>query len=80
MNIRILPALHKIGVLLELVRVQALHYSGVSKKDAVLVDNDATKICEMAAEIAAAARLAQGDRSASRLVKDVRRALGYTRP
>jgi hypothetical protein len=80
MNVRILPALHKIGTLLERVRVQALHYSGVSKKDAVIADNDASKICEMGAEIATAARLAQGDASAKHLVKNVRKALGYTYP
>jgi hypothetical protein len=57
-----------------------LHHSGVSAKDALAIDNRCSDIAEQAARIAAEARAAQGNRSGETLVRDVRRALGYTYP
>ncbi len=55
-------------------------YSGIDEKQAREIDNDATEIAEMAAEIASHARQAMGNRSSGGLRKNVRKALGFTRP
>ena len=55
-------------------------HSGVSAKDAVAIDNRCADIAEAAAHIGAEARLRQGNTSGETLVRDVRRALGYTSP
>ena len=55
-------------------------YHGVSRDEAVMTDNDATNIAEQAARICQAARLATGDRSATKVVRAVRKALGFTYP
>lgn len=79
-NIRIKPALERIGADLSRVRKHIIMYSGVSAKDAMLIDNMATAIAEEAAIIAAEARRAQGMTNANTLVTKVRKALGFTYP
>ena len=63
----------------ELVKHVA-QYSDIDAKDARFVDNIATSIAEQASRLAAAARAAQGDRSAVDLPKKIRKALGFTHP
>ena len=79
-NIRIKPALERIGSDLSRVRKHIAMYSGVSAKDAMIIDGMATAIAEEAALIAAEARRAQGSSDANTLVKKVRKALGFTYP
>jgi len=55
-------------------------YSGIDAKEADIMDNIATGIAEMAAGIAAEARTKAGNRSGKTLVRNVRKALGYTVP
>lgn len=57
----------------------ALH-SGISERDALAIDNRCSDIAELAAKIGAEARARQGNRSGKTLVRDVRKALGYTYP
>jgi len=79
-NIRVRPALEKISKDLSKLMNHIAEYSGIPSKDALFIDNEATAIAQQAAQLAAAAREVQGDRSADRVVHDVRRALGFTRP
>ena len=53
-------------------------HTGLDEGTAREVDNLATALAEEAALIAADARVQMGDRSASTLVRSVRRALGFT--
>ena len=55
-------------------------YSGVDKKDANAVDNLAADIAVTATQIAEIARASAGNTSSTTVVKNVRRALGYTTP
>lgn len=57
-----------------------VQYSGIAEGDAVFVDNLASEIAETAARIGAEARRELGDRTTGRLVKNVRKSLGYTKP
>ena len=66
----------ELGMLLQHV----IQHSGVSEKDAMAVDKRCDDIAEMAARIGAVARERQGNRSSKTLVRNVRRALGYTTP
>ena len=52
----------------------------LTESRAMSIDTEATWLVEDVAAIAAEARTAMRDRSAGRLVKDVRKALGFTRP
>lgn len=85
-NIRVKAALERIGAELSRVRSQ-VSYSGISKKDARLIDNMATDIAVEAAMIAAEARAVNleglnmpASRAPDRLVMRVRQALGFTYP
>lgn len=79
-NIRIKEALERISTDLDRVAHHAAVYSGVSKEHAMAVDTLATSIAQTAASISAIARATQGDRSADKLVKNVRKSLGFTKP
>lgn len=79
-NVNVPAALARASADLEKTLKQISMYTGVSAAQAVLIDNEATSIAVMAARIAAEARAARGDRSASRLVRAVRKALGFTNP
>lgn len=79
-NINVKKALDRIQRELSAVYKQIAQYSGIDEKDARQIDNDATLITEIAADIAGAARQVMGNRSGEKLHKDVRRALGFTRP
>lgn len=79
-NIRVKTALERISYEMSRVREQISHHSGVSEKDARLIDNMATDIAVEAAVIAAEARRVQGMTNANTLVSKVRKALGFTYP
>ena len=79
-NVNVPAALARASADLEKALKQISMYSGVSAAQAMLIDNEATSIAVMAARIAAEARATRGDRSASRLVRAVRKALGFTNP
>lgn len=79
-NIRIKSRLETLADELQTVLQHVIQHSGVSPKDAMAVDNRCCEIAEMAARIAAVARETQGNRTADTVVRDVRRALGYTHP
>lgn len=55
-------------------------YSGIDAKDAMAIDRIAAGISEAGAALAAEARAVSGNTSGKTLVKNVRKALGYTRP
>jgi hypothetical protein len=55
-------------------------YSGINKKKALMTDNTASQIAQLAVAICVEAREVMGDKSAGRLLRDVRKALGYTVP
>jgi hypothetical protein len=65
---------------LDMLVKHVVQHSGVSEKDALAIDNRCADIVEQAARIGAEARLRQNNRSGETLVRDVRRALGYTNP
>jgi len=65
---------------LDMLVQHVVQHSGVSTKDALAIDNRCSDIVEQAARIAAEARAAQGNTSGETLVRNVRRALGYTIP
>lgn len=65
---------------LQILLEHVIQHSGVSEKDALAIDNRCCDIAEMAARIGAEARARQGNRSSKTLVRDVRKALGYTYP
>ena len=65
---------------LDMLVKHVVQHSGVSTKDALAIDNRCSDIAEQAARIAAEARHTQGNTSGKTLVRDVRRALGYTSP
>ncbi len=79
-NINVRKKIEKLSDEMDQLLQHVAQYSGISEKDAMFVDNTATALCEGAARLAAEARAVQGDRSADRLEKDVRRALGFTSP
>jgi hypothetical protein len=79
-NVNVKQRLDRIGRELDTVAKHISMYSGITKADAMLIDNMATAIAEGAARIAREARLAMGNRSADRVVPNVRKALGFTRP
>ena len=79
-NINVRLSLAKTAKDMGKIKEQIVSYSGIDEKHAREIDNDATAIAEMGAEIASLARQAMGNRSAGGLRKGVRRALGFTRP
>lgn len=79
-NVRVRPALEKISKELTWLMNYLAEHSSISPQDALFVDNVATGIAEQAAQLAAAARDVQGNRSSESVVRDVRRALGFTSP
>jgi hypothetical protein len=79
-NIRVKQALDRIGRDMRRVREFIQYHHGVPREDALLTDNEATAIAVEAAAISAMARHAMGNRSAGKVVKRVRKALGYTYP
>ena len=78
-NIRVRGALERISTALVRVIKHVEHYSGISAKDARLIESLADGICEGGARLAMAAKAAQGIRDPN-LVKRVRKALGYSYP
>jgi hypothetical protein len=79
-NPNIRKRLDNISDELDMLVEHVLQHSGVSAKDALAIDNRCSDIAEQAARIGAEARLRQGNTSGETLVRDVRRALGYTTP
>ena len=79
-NPNIRKRLDNIADELDMLVQHVVQHSGVSAKDALAIDNRCSDIAEQAARIAAEAREAQGNTSGKTLVRDVRRALGYTTP
>ena len=79
-NIRVKAALDRIHRELEGVYKQIAMYSGIDKKEALQIDNDATAISALAADIAGAARQVQGNTDGKNTHKKVRKALGFTTP
>ena len=79
-NPNVLKRLDNICDELDMLAEHVAQYSGVSEKDARAIDNRCCDIAEAAAHIGAEARLRQGNTSGETLVRDVRRALGYTSP
>jgi len=79
-NMNVAKRLEKISNELSEVVKYVVQYHGVDSKEARLVDNIATDIAEQSAALAGLARESQGDRSAGKLRKQVRKALGFTVP
>ncbi len=88
-NIRVKQALDRIGRDMRRVREFIQYHHGVPHEDAMRIDTEATAICVEAATVAAMARISMGSRRISesaraygvqRLVKRVRKALGFTHP
>jgi len=78
-NINVRKAMERVGTVLVHVITQVEQYSGISAKDARLIESLADGICQQAARLSMAARAAQGQRD-PKLVIRVRKALGYTYP
>jgi hypothetical protein len=79
-NINVKQRLERLSRDMDALVKHVVQYSGVDKKDAFLIDNMATDLAAQAARLAGEARAAAGDRSAMKLVKQVRKALGFTSP
>jgi hypothetical protein len=81
-NIRIRPAVERISNDLDKTVKAAVMYSGVEKKDAENVNNTCMEIAQQAARLAGLARLAIGYPAGEeqKIVKKIRKALGYTIP
>jgi hypothetical protein len=80
-NIRIRQALERLQSELNRVGTHIALHSGIDQKDAVIVDNIATDIAITATQIAEMARQRQGSTVPSgKLVRDTRKALGFTVP
>jgi cell division FtsZ-interacting protein ZapD len=79
-NINVRKRLENISDDLEKVLQHITNYSGVPEKDAIAIDNLATTVAELGARILAAAQAAQGYPSPEHIVRNVRKALGFTNP
>ncbi len=80
-NLNVVVRLTRIDRDLEEVRKHVKQHSGVSKGDAMKVDDLLSSIATGAADLAEDARAAYGNRErGGALVKRVRRALGFTVP
>lgn len=79
-NINVKKRLEAISNDLDAVLKHVSQYSGVDANEALFIDNLATSIAESASMLAAAARSVRGDKSAGKLTKGVRKALGFSRP
>jgi hypothetical protein len=75
-NVRIRPALEKIERDLSKLMNYISEYSGIPAGDAAFVNNEATSIAQVAAQLAAAARAVRGDLSSDSVIDDIRQALG----
>jgi prophage DNA circulation protein len=79
-NMNVRKRLEAISNDLDAVLKHVSQYSGVDAKEALFIDNVATGIAEAASILAAEARRVSGNRSAASLRKNVRKALGFTKP
>lgn len=79
-NMRVKHQVEKISNELDRLVNYVRQYSGISEADARYVDTIAGEIAVQASVLAAEARAKVGNRSASTLTKNVRKALGYTYP
>lgn len=77
-NMNVRRRLESIGSDLQKVATHVAQYSGIDEREARAIDNLATDIAVVAANLAAEARIKMGDRSASGLVAKIRKALGFT--
>jgi len=77
-NINVRKKIESIGKELSKLTEHIANYSGIAPEIARFVDDEMTSISVLAAQVAAMAREVQGDRSAGKVVKDVRRGLGFT--
>jgi len=79
-NMNVRKRLEKIEREMREIILYVEQYHGVPKEEAHQVDNEASVICQQAARLASTARKSMGISDASKLVKQVRKALGYTVP
>jgi hypothetical protein len=81
-NVRIKAAIERISNDIDKTVKAAVMYSGVEKKDAISVGNTASEIIQQAARLLGLARIAEGYQPGEdeKLVKKIRKALGYTYP
>lgn len=81
-NIRIKAGVERISNDVDKVVKHALLYSGVSKSEAMFVDNTTASAIEQLARLNGMARIAQGfpPGTDEKLVKAIRKALGFTVP
>jgi len=79
-NINVKLSLAKTAQDMRKIVKHVVMYSGIDEKQAREIDDDATEIAEIAAEIASHARQAMGNKSAGSLRKSVRKVLGFTAP
>jgi len=79
-NINVRKKIEEISNELDRLAEHVGTYSGIQLKDATFVDDVATSVAVTATQIAALARAVQGNRSAEHVVRDTRRALGFTHP
>ena len=81
-HMNVLKRLERISRELSKVAQHMELYSGVDSLEALAVDTQATQICEQASMLAGDARevLSHGTQKKVRLVRSVRKALGFTNP
>lgn len=79
-NIRVRARLERLQTELNAIRDHVAFHRGIAADDARAIDNVCADLAEQAAMIAADARKAMGNTSGRTLVRDVRRALGFTKP
>ena len=80
-NIRVRQALERLRREINQVGQHIVQHSGIDKKDAMVCDDLATDIAVTAAQIAEISRQAGGtSRKPGSLVRETRRALGFTIP
>ena len=76
-NMNVKKRLEKLSNELDQLVTHVVQYSGIDKKEAMLIDTMATSLAAQAARLASEARAAQGQPAAHLLVTRVRRALGF---
>ena len=79
-NINVRLRLEDIANNLDKVVEHIVQYSGIQARDALAIENLSARIAERATRIFAASQEAQGHPSPDRIVRGVRKALGYTSP
>jgi hypothetical protein len=77
-NPNVKKQIDKIDDELQVLLKHVNQYSGISEKDAFYIDTRCSNIAQSAARIGAIARQARGDKTSKKLVRSVRKALGYT--